>query len=78
MCTVSMITGHYQGLFPQPATFPPYLYQDYQELLRKARLYDEMMQQRDCPDPAKEEWQKKLEQFMREKYGLEPSQKPSA
>jgi hypothetical protein len=72
MCTVSMISGHYMGLHPLPQTFPPAEYPNYQELLRKARLYDEMMKQPDCPDPAKVEWEKKLEQYMKEKYGLEP------
>lgn len=72
MCTVSMITGHYQGLFPQPQQFPPLEYPNYQELLRKARLYDEMMAQKDCPDPKKEAWHADLEKLMREKYGLEP------
>lgn len=72
MCTVSMITGHYQGLYPQPQQFPIYDYSNYQELLRKARLYDEMMKQPDCPDPAKEAWHRRLEDYMRERYGLEP------
>jgi len=78
MCTYSMVVGHFHDRFPQFQQFPPALYPDFSELVRKARLYDEMMKQRDCPDPVKEEWQKKLEQFMREKYGMEPSPKPSA
>ena len=72
MCTVSMITGHYQGLYPDPRYFPPVMYPDYSELVRKARLYDEMMKQPDCPDPKKDAWHKDLENLMREKYGLEP------
>lgn len=72
MCTVSMISGHYQGLYPQPQQFPPLEYPNYRELLRKARLYDQMTKQADCPDPKKVEWQQALEQYMREKYGLEP------
>jgi hypothetical protein len=70
-----MISGHYQGLFPQVQQFPPSEYPNYQELLRKARLYDEMMKQPDCPAPEKVEWEQKLEKYMREKYGLEPSTK---
>ena len=56
MCTVSMITGHYQGLFPQPATFPPYLYQDYQELLRKARLEPLVRPLLDCLPTSDSLW----------------------
>lgn len=73
MCTYSMISGHYRELYPQPYTFPSQQYPGYQELLRKARLYDEMMNQKDCPDPEKAEWEKQLEKFMRDKYGMEPS-----
>jgi hypothetical protein len=72
MCAVSMITGHYQGMYPDPYRFPPQEYPNYAELVRKARLYDEMMRQKDCPAPAKDAWHKELEGLMREKYGLEP------
>lgn len=70
MCAVSMISGHYQGQFPQYQQFPPAMYPDYMELLRKARLYDQMMNQPDCPDPDKAQWQEKLEKFMKDKYDL--------
>lgn len=72
MCTVSMISGHYMGMYPAPQQFPPEQYPNYAELVRKARLYDEMMKQPDCPDPAKDAWHKDLERLMKEKYGLEP------
>lgn len=72
MCAVSMVTGHYRDLFPHYPSFPPAEYPNYAELVRKARLYDEMTKQRDCPDPAKEQWHKDLERHMKEKYGLEP------
>lgn len=72
MCVVSMITDHYHDRYPKWERFPPSDYPDYQELLRKARLYDEMMKQKDCPSREKEEWQKKLEEFMKKQYGLEP------
>lgn len=72
MCTVSMITDHYMQRWPQPNNFPPSHYPDYWELLRKARLYDEMTKQPDCPAHDKVEWQRELERVMREKYGLEP------
>ena len=80
MCVVSMISDHYMDKYPQPAMWPtpnggwtiPKEYADYQELLRKAKLYDEMTKQKDCPAPDKVEWQKALEKFMKDKYGLKP------
>ena len=72
MCTVSMVMGHFNQKWPDYRAFPPYQYEDYAELVRKARLYDEMMKQKDCTDPAKEAWHKQLEEFMRDKYGLQP------
>lgn len=74
MCVVSMISDHYMRQWPQRQFdhVPPHDYLNYQELLRKARLYDEMTKQPDCPDPKKLDWQKALDQYMKEKYGLEP------
>lgn len=76
MCIVSMVVGHFQDQYPSPSLFPQQLYHDYWELKRKAELYDKMMQQPDCPDPAKVKWANELEQFMREKYGLVPKPQP--
>ena len=67
-----MVMGHYQQQFPQVQYFPQSIYPDYLELVRKAKLYDEMMKQPDCPDPKKEAWHRELEAYMKEKYGLEP------
>ncbi len=75
MCAVSMVSQHYQDQYPGPQKWigwPKNDYLNYQELLRKAKLYDEMTQQKDCPDPEKVKWQKDLEKFMRDKYGLSP------
>ena len=72
MCAVSMIVGHYQEWYPNPLSMPSYDYPHYAELVRKAKLYDELMKQPDCPSPEKDEWHRKLEKFMRDKYGLEP------
>ena len=72
MCTVSMISQHYHDQYPNHTQFPPAFYPDFAELIRKARLYDEMTKQPDCPDPAKVKWQQDLERFMRERYGIEP------
>lgn len=85
MCVVSMISDHYMGRWPtpwkpttppltpeRPAAPTPQEYADYQELLRKAMEYDKLTGQKDCPAPAKLDWQKSLEEFMRKNYGLEP------
>lgn len=74
MCATSMIVDHFRQHYPTPNTFPSFapMYPDYQELVRKARAYDEMMAQKDCPKPEAEAWMKDVEKFMREKYGLEP------
>lgn len=47
---------------------------EYQELLRKAKAYDEMMKQADCPDPIKEAMMKEIERKLVEKYGLHPKE----
>jgi hypothetical protein len=72
MCTVSMIVDHFRDRYPSPQQMPQMIYPDYMELVRKAKLYDEMMKQADCPKPEAEAWMTQIEKFMREKYGLEP------
>lgn len=72
MCAVSMITDHYRTVYPDFTTFPAPQYPDYAELVRKAKLYDEMTKQADCPDQEKLKWHEALEKFMREKYDLKP------
>lgn len=70
-----MVSGHYQGQWPGLAQWqqvPPSEYKNYQELVRKAKLYDEMMKQPDCPDPKKEAWMAEFAKFMEDKYKLEP------
>jgi hypothetical protein len=67
-----MISQHYQDRFPRIDQFPPAEYPPFTELIRKARLYDEMMRQPDCPDPKKEEWMRQLDAYMKERFGLEP------
>jgi hypothetical protein len=84
-----MISEHYQERWTRPlyreSTLDPIFiprlpslaeYEEFQELLRKAREYDKRMQQPDCPDPAKEKWMAELEKVMVKKYDLKPK-KPS-
>lgn len=73
MCAVSMVSQHYQMHYPVPTTFPDWQWPHYQELMRKAKLYDEMMKQPDCQDDAKAAWAKELERVMKERYGLTPN-----
>jgi hypothetical protein len=71
MCAVSMVTQTYMDQVPILKDWSLPLFNDFEELVRKARLYDEMTNQPDCPDPKKDEWRKSLEDFIREKYGIE-------
>ncbi len=82
MCVVSMVTSHYQGQWPNfdrhlhGYTIPPVNeYINFQELVRKAKLYDELTKQKDCIDPKKEEWLKDLEKVMLDNYGIKPLHK---
>ncbi len=68
MCSYSMVIGHYQDKWPNPINVPPIIWPDIQELAEKARKYDELMAQKDCPDPKKEEWMRQLKEFY-EKIG---------
>lgn len=70
MCVYSMVSDHFMHQYPSPYTFPPAAYPDMAELLRKARLYDEMMKQPACPEAEKARWVAEVERIMREKYGL--------
>ena len=72
MCASSMITDHFMQHYPVPHTFPTYQWPTYTELLEKARKYDEMMKQPDCPEPSKVQWHQELERVMKERFGLEP------
>lgn len=72
MCVTSMVSQHYWDMYPVPALFPQTEWPNFSELLRKAKLYDEMTKQADCPDPVKAQWVQDLERVMREKYGLHP------
>lgn len=46
MCVVSMVSGQFQERWPKPQDFPPSDWFGYQELLRKAREYDRIHQQK--------------------------------
>ncbi len=60
MCAVSMVTQHWYDKYPTPWQFPASEYWDYTELVRKAKMYDELMKQADCPDPTKQEWHRSI------------------
>ncbi len=65
-----MVLDHYQKQYPNPFEVPAVIWPDITELLRKARLYDELMKQADCPDPKKEEWLNQLRQFQETQKNL--------
>ena len=87
MCVYSMVSDHFMHRWPRPWSPPapmfpempgvptPQEYEDYQELLRKAKLYDQMTGQPDCPAPEKLEWEKRLREFMEKEFGLKPKGK---
>lgn len=67
MCVVSMIHDHFRDRYP----LPDYLrdlddgwikirWEEYQELLRKAREYDARTNQPNCEDPKKAEFEKQV------------------
>jgi hypothetical protein len=80
-----MVHGHFQEPFKLPqytapmAPLPPVWgwprWDEYQELLRKAKAYDEAMKQPNCPDPNKEALMAEIERKLVEKYGLHPKGK---
>jgi hypothetical protein len=65
-----MISQHFKDKWPQPCqwTIPNYL--DFTELMRKAKLYDEMTAQKDCEAADKTKWREEVEKYLVEKYGL--------
>lgn len=63
MCVVSMVTDHYWRKWPDPVQMPKDIYSDLEELIRKAREYDRIMNQPDCPDPLKQDWYQKLQKL---------------
>lgn len=56
MCVVSMVSDHYMQRFPQPTQMSPQIYEDIMELIRKAKEYDRMTGQPDCPTDTKRKW----------------------
>lgn len=60
MCVVSYINTYGQQLPIEQWT--QITWREYQELLRKAAEWDKLSGQPDCVDPAKEVWQKKIEE----------------
>lgn len=60
MCVVSMVTDHYMQQWPTPSHMSPSIYRDIEELIRKAKDYDRIHNQPECPAPDKQKW---LEDF---------------
>lgn len=72
MCVVSNIIGAGQQIWPSPNTYTPWYAQPpgptpeqwaaFQELVEKARKFDELAGQPDCEDPQKTEWMRQIEE----------------
>lgn len=61
MCVYSMISDWGQHRPVEYWQIQPYnTIQPYFELLEKARKYDELMKQKDCPDPEKAKFEQEL------------------
>lgn len=86
MCVVSMVHDHFQRPWlpspavPEPLPWTPTSYpewtlerwNEYQELLKKAKKYDERTGQPDCPDPEKEKRFLEIQKMIEDRYGLQP------
>lgn len=86
MCAVSMVTDHFRDKWP-PALLttqqqvpyvapPPQLtweqWSEYQTLKRKAAEYDARTGQAHCEKDGVADWEARVEQVLRDRYGLEP------
>ena len=65
MCAYSMVADHYRQRTVDEWDFTKW--QDYQELVRKAKKYDEMTGQKECQLDEKIEWERTIEKVLREK-----------
>ncbi len=66
MCLVSAITDYAMKQWPHPVYYPPGQYQEYLDILEKARKWDELTGQKDCVDPVKDAWNVALKAVMQE------------
>lgn len=76
MCVVSMISDHYMRKWPViPTNYPDTIFpsktwpnhvewDEYQELIRKAREYDKIHNQPDCQDLEKIKWEKAMKEWL--------------
>ncbi len=64
MCSVSAVFDYGKNVPLQQWTLPGWV--EYQELLEKARKFDEIMAQPDCHDPAKAAWMREVEKRLKE------------
>lgn len=64
MCAVSMVMDHglsqWQNTSTLPNEYQIKFWKQWQELVEKARKYDEMTAQPNCEDPKKAEFEKKV------------------
>jgi hypothetical protein len=71
MCIVSMIYDYHRDRFPEPEWWTIPKYDHFKELLKKGEEYDEKTDQKDCHDPEKAKFLKVIEDYLKEKYGID-------
>lgn len=74
MCTVSAMYDYGRNIPLKQWTKPGWT--EYQELLEKARKFDEIMAQPDCHDPLKTAWIKDVEKRLKKLEGNSLKSKP--
>lgn len=65
MCAVSMITGTFQQMYPQPNFFPPAIYPDFSEILKRLKAIDDKLGLADCQDAEKKKWMEAVDARMK-------------
>lgn len=67
MCVVSNVSDHYRGLWPNPytITITQEQWEEYQRLKRNAFEIDKLTKQPNCAKPDIDEWEKKIEDFLK-------------
>jgi hypothetical protein len=69
MCVVSMI-HQYHEQFPKE-WWTPNKFEQFKDLTQVVEKYDEATGQKECLDPEKAKFLKVIEDYLKEKYGLD-------
>lgn len=69
MCVVSMVSDHYFQKYPQPIQWTWPTWTEYQELKRKAELYDKRTNQADCEKGDLSDKEQAVLDYFNKKHG---------